>query len=166
MLHYEWLALYWSFSSGVGVKCAQFSSPWEARADTWRNLFRETKLLKPWLGKTYKKMTEPNYYKKGYDTFPSLIKISLLLCFSHWRNLTKPVLTKKVQNSCLIQCSGPRIWIQQLKWMRIRIHINLSCWIQILGPELCLMQGFGSRSAFIWFAGSGSAFNKRILIQV
>jgi len=33
-LHKEWLALYWSFSSGVGVKFAQSSSQWEARADT------------------------------------------------------------------------------------------------------------------------------------
>jgi hypothetical protein len=30
----EWLALYWSFSSGVGVKFAQSFSQWEARADT------------------------------------------------------------------------------------------------------------------------------------
>jgi hypothetical protein len=28
------LALYWSISSGVGVKFAQSSSQWEARADT------------------------------------------------------------------------------------------------------------------------------------
>jgi hypothetical protein len=34
VLHYEWLALYLSFSSGVGVQFAQSSSQWEARADT------------------------------------------------------------------------------------------------------------------------------------
>jgi hypothetical protein len=34
VLHYELLALYWSFSSGVGVKFAQSSSRWEARVDT------------------------------------------------------------------------------------------------------------------------------------
>jgi hypothetical protein len=30
----EWLAHYWSFSSSGGVKFAQSSSQWEARADT------------------------------------------------------------------------------------------------------------------------------------
>jgi hypothetical protein len=29
-----WLALYWLFSSGIGVKFAQSFSQWEARADT------------------------------------------------------------------------------------------------------------------------------------
>jgi hypothetical protein len=38
VLHYEWSALFWSFSSGVGVKFAQSSIQWEARADTWRNV--------------------------------------------------------------------------------------------------------------------------------
>jgi hypothetical protein len=33
VLHKEWLALYWSFSSGVGLKFAPSSSQWEARAD-------------------------------------------------------------------------------------------------------------------------------------
>jgi hypothetical protein len=30
----EWLALYWSFSSGFVVKFAQASSQWKAKADT------------------------------------------------------------------------------------------------------------------------------------
>ncbi len=34
VLHQEWLALYWSFSSGVSVKFSQSSSQLEARADT------------------------------------------------------------------------------------------------------------------------------------
>jgi hypothetical protein len=38
-----WLALYWSFSSGVGVKFAQFSSQWEARADTRGNVLLTNK---------------------------------------------------------------------------------------------------------------------------
>jgi hypothetical protein len=38
VLHYEWLALYLSFSSSVGVQFAQSSSQWEARADTLRNV--------------------------------------------------------------------------------------------------------------------------------
>jgi hypothetical protein len=29
---YDYLALYWSFSSGVGIKFAKSSSQWEARA--------------------------------------------------------------------------------------------------------------------------------------
>jgi hypothetical protein len=34
VLHKEFLALYWLFSSGLGVKFAQSSSQWEAKADT------------------------------------------------------------------------------------------------------------------------------------
>jgi hypothetical protein len=34
VLHLEQLALYWLFFSGIGVKFAQSSSKWEARADT------------------------------------------------------------------------------------------------------------------------------------
>ncbi len=38
VLHQECWALYWLFSSGVGVKFAQSSSQWEATVDFWRNL--------------------------------------------------------------------------------------------------------------------------------
>jgi hypothetical protein len=38
VLHSEWLALYGPFSSSVGVKFAQSSSQWEARAKTRRDL--------------------------------------------------------------------------------------------------------------------------------
>jgi hypothetical protein len=34
VLYLEWLALYLSFSFGVGIQFAQSSSQWEARADT------------------------------------------------------------------------------------------------------------------------------------
>jgi hypothetical protein len=68
------LALYWSFSSGFGVKFSQSSSQWEARADTLRNVPNpagQVKARKPGLNtrqKHYKTNANFHYYFLRYKT--------------------------------------------------------------------------------------------------